>query len=462
MMLSAYCLLALLVALFELTRRKAVFIDFMTLFNMFFCFGYLMPAILFLLNPAAADQWRFLAQVPEAMESFSVWLAVAIGYVSVAAGYWAGGRRKIPSYPRIGFKAGEKIQFQILVLFFAVCAVAFLVYAHGHGGIIELLLSGKDIRAGRESAGPYQYAAYLASGLPLSMLFFYSLWTYSERPRRRRISGYLLILSFLLSLINAIGIAGRGKIGMVFLVLLFFKLNSNVAKITAQKVVILLLVSLFVFGLVKYGKSALWTLGSLKHGVRAYVSAFEAHRQRYVGTSDSPGGSLVGFARHVDHGIASVYVSLSHPEVYQAPRLFFDWIRAFLDALPGIRQPEYVVSDTPAGLNRIYFQIGGYVPPGWVAMKIINGGGGWLIAGSFLAGFIGGYLERLLLLSRSASSLVPALFIHMAFFWKDYIVGPDPFMAVLPNLSTFLLFGLLAGLLTIRINRVPSVASSCR
>ncbi|MHC4436743.1 MAG: hypothetical protein ACYS3S_05240 [Planctomycetota bacterium] len=437
-------------------RRKVVFVDFMTLFNLFFVFSYLIPAIVFLLNPLNFHKWRFLAIVPETMESFSVMLAITVGYFSIVVGYLAGSKQRIRAYPQIVFKYGEKTQFVLIVFFFAVLSAAFMVYVYGYGGVVELLLSGKDIRAGRKEAGVYQYFGYFASGLPLSMLLFYSFKKYSGKVFYSKISKYFFVLAFLLSLIYTVGEAGRGKIGMIFLVLLFFWLNYGRPKFTAKKIVILLFFSVSVFCLVKYGKQAIWSIGALRDGPSAYISAFEIRCKKTVPESRTLGESLIGFARNFDHGISSVYLSLFQPDIYQSPRLFFDWLRAFPDAFPGISQPEFVVSGTPSSLNRDHFKTGGYVPPGWVAMKIINGSIIWLLAGSLIAGFIGGYLNKLLLLSWDSSPIMPALFIYMAFFWKDYIVGPDPFMVVLKSLATYFLFFLLAGILIIKIRRMPN------
>jgi uncharacterized membrane protein YeaQ/YmgE (transglycosylase-associated protein family) len=133
--------------------------------------------------------------------------------------------------------------------------------------------------------------------------------------------------------------------------------------------------------------------------------------------------------------------------------LFFDWPRALIEIIPGISQPEFVVSHTPSGLNREFFSAEGYVPPGWIAMKLINGGIPWLVFGTFIAGAIGGYLNRVIWAAWDTSPMVPGLFTFLAFFWKDYIVGPDPFMVVMSNLP-FLVLAVCSGwLLMLRVSR---------
>ena len=82
-------------------------------------------------------------------------------------------------------------------------------------------------------------------------------------------------------------------------------------------------------------------------------------------------------------------------ETYQVPRLFFDWIRTFIDVLPGVRQPDFFVSNTPSGINRDFLGKDGYVPPNIIAMKLMNGGVLWLALGSFLSGMVGGWMNKI-------------------------------------------------------------------
>ena len=451
MLLLGYILLLAFVFFFEMLRKKYVFVDFILLFNVYFVFSYLIPAIAFLSASEQFSEWRFLAIVPQSMDSFLVFFAVLIGYLAIIVGYQIGVKQNANVYPNIGFKYGEKTQLALVMVFFLIISFAFFAYAYGHGGIIELILSGKDIRAGRQSAGVYQYAEYFSQGLPLSMLLFYSFKKYARKQSIRSFTSCFFLLSFPLSLINAVGTAGRGKIGFVFLLFLFFWWNFDGPKISKKKIFTMLFFLLFVFFLVTFGKSAIWTLHALSDGPIAYLEAFQRHRELHVETGGIGfSGYLTAFARNVDHGLVSVYLALHNPEIYQTPRLFFDWPRAFIDIVPGISQPEFIVSSTPSGLNRDFLGVEGHVPPGWVAMKIINGGVFWLLAGSLIAGFIGGYLNRVLYQSWHSSPIMPALFIYIAFFWKDYIVGTDPFMFVLPNLSTFLILALLVWMFVIR------------
>lgn len=445
-MIFLYIYFILFILFFEIYRSKKVFVDFLLLFNVFFVFQYLLPATIYLINTENYESWRFLSVVPQAGNSLAVFIAILIGYVSIFSGFQLGSRLRLSAYPRLMYKYGERTQFLFIALpFFIITLASLCIYAYGHGGFLELLLGGKEIRAGRQQAGVYQYFTYFASGIVFAMLTFFGFYRLSKHVNLRRLSILFLFLSFFFALIYAFGTAGRGSIGTVFLMLFFFWLNLQSPKFSAKKIAMFLIFGCFVFLLVTYGKSLLWTLDHLRDGPLAFWQAFQEHRAWYVGVSENSHilDRLIAFIRNVDHGIVSVYLAIYSPDIYHSPRLFFDWPRAFFEIIPGISQPDFIVSGTPSSLNRDYLGVEGYVPPGWVAMKVINGGLIWLAFGSFIAGFVGGWVERFLLQNLFASPMMPGLLIIIAYFWKDSIVGPDPFMFVMPNLTLFLLMLLL-------------------
>lgn len=452
-LLLVYVSMLSAIVLYELVRPKVVLVDFLSLFHAFFVFTYLAPPIVFIANPALAGEWRFLSLVPQAATSGLVLAAIVVGYLALNLGFHIGARQPAQSYPKITFRYGTRTQLVCLVVFMVVSLAAFLVYAFGHGGIIELVLTGKDVRTQRQHAGIMQYFGYFAAGLPVAAMLFFSFWRCGPRNTRR----WALVifgLTLAAALAYALGTAGRGNIGFIFLGLLITWLNLDRRGITLKKSIVITLFAVFVFLLITYGKSAIWTLGALAGGIQAYFDAFLSHRAWYASAAgqEGLGITLVDFLRNIDHALVSVFTCLQHPEAYQAPRLFFDWPRALVEIVPGISQPEFVVSQTPSGLNRDFFGTQGYVPPGWIAMKLINGGFPWLVLGTFISGGIGGYLNRAIWAAWGTSPLVPGLFTFLAFFWKDYIVGPDPFMVVMSNLPFFVLAVCLGWLLVIRVN----------
>lgn len=457
---ASYGVLIGFIAVYECFRKKEVLVDFLTIFNAYFVFTYLLPALVFIVFSEQASDWRFLGQYPEAAKSGMVAISVSVGYLSLLFGFFLGQHQPRARYPMIIFKFGEGTQLAVLVAFFGACFTGFLIYASGHGGVIELMLTGKEIRTQRQHAGLLQYFGYLASGLTLAALLFFSFRKCASRTFTRRLSGVIYLVAFLSALAFAVGTAGRGNIGLLFLVVLITWINLDQSGLTLRKLMGLAVFSGFLFLLVAYGKSAIWTLGSLSSGPYAYIEAFLAHHSWYGAAGGAAGvqENLVLFLRNMDHAVVSVYLALFQPDVYQAPRLFFDWPRAVLELVPGVSQPDFVVSQTPSALNREFLGADGYVPPGWVAMKLINGGFAWLIVGALIAGFLGGYLNRLAALAWQASPLMPGLFTFLGFFWNDYLVGPDPFMVIIPNLPGLLLAGGLIWMVVLRVTMQVSVA----
>uniref|UniRef100_UPI00404710E8 O-antigen polymerase n=1 Tax=Algoriphagus sp. TaxID=1872435 RepID=UPI00404710E8 len=411
--------------------------------------------LLFLAVPSLYYEWKFLSGYKEVLYSKILFLFIFIAYISIIWGYRIGSKKSLNQYPTLKFYYGEHSQFLMIVIFFFICLIAFFLYAYGHGGIIDLVLSGKDIRAKREHAGIFQYFGYFASGLTFNMLLFYSFKSYSKKYSILKWSNKFFILSIIFALIYAVGTAGRGNIGMIFVYLFLFYFVMNSPKLNLKSFLIFFSFSIFLYFLVAYGKSAIWTLNYLGDGPVAYIEAFSRHRQWYVSQSASTSiiEGLLPFFSQKDHALASLYVAIYYPDVYQTPRFFLDWPRAFLELIPGISQPEFIVSSTPSGLGRNFFGKDGYVPPGWIAMKIINGGLAWLFVGSLVSGYIGGWLNRFLIKNWFISPIVPGVFIYMALFWNDSIVGIDPFMFFLPNLATFLFIIIVGWMVEFKIKK---------
>lgn len=439
-----YLSMVICIIIFEFFRKKKKFIDFLSIFNLFFLFTYLFPIVVFLRFPERIHEWKFLAAFPNALNSHILLLALFIGYSSVLIGFYIGGKQKKGIRSSLNFKRGENIQFQLLMVFFIITLISFFLYSYGHGGIIELILNGKNIRAKRQSAGLFQYFGYIASGLTFCMLLFYSFLKSSKSTKIRIRAKLFFYLSLSTSLIYALGTAGRGQIGMIFVYLIFLQLCIDRPKFNLSTIILIFSFSIFIYFLVSYGKSAIWTLPTISDGIPAYVEAFNQHKDWYVKKSSNTGlaESLIIFFNQKDHPLVSLHLALNYPEVYQYPRLFYDWVRAFFELIPGINQPEFMVSKTPSALGRDYLGAEGYVPPGWLAMRLINGGIIWLFCGSLLAGFIGGVINRILITNWKMSPIIPGLFIYFAIFWNNYIIGTDPFMFFLPNLEILLFISL--------------------
>ena len=441
-MIFLYTSLLLLVCFFEVLRKKEIFIDFLSIFNLFFIFSYLIPAIMFLAEPDNIEKWKFLSVVPAAPKSLSTFLAILIFYSMLLLGFLIGSKRSIKFYPKLFFSLNEWQQFKIIALpFFAISFVAFGLYSHGHDGIVSTILSGKNIRAGRQLAGVYQNFFYFSSGLSISMLLFCGFSLFSKSSKLRTACALCFFVSFIFAFLFALGTAGRGKIGMVFLSVLFFWLNTQKPVFSAKIILTLAGTALFILLLVTYGKSAIWVMDAFREGGSEYWARFQEHQALFVSLDENSKtiDYLVSFSRNFDHPLASLYLAMHNPEIYQSPRLFFDWVRSFIDLIPGVSAPELIISSSPSALNRDYFGLDGYVPPGWVAMKIINGGVLWLICGTLIAGMVGGWLQKWLMINWNTSPMIPGLFIIFALFWLNNIIGPDPFMVLLKNLSSFLL-----------------------
>lgn len=438
---------------FELSRKKRVLIDFLTLFNLFFVFRYIAPAVVFLWDKTQYQKWRFFSVVPEAPESVTVLAVILFAYMVLVFSFSLGRKAPIAVRGEINAVYGEGTFLFLFLMYLVFCIVFFFLYTHGLGGTKTAILNAAEVRAGRLHGGIYQYSRYFMQSLPVLSVGFLSIYLQSDFRQIRQKAKWLFCVSFCFSLLYALSTGGRGNIGTVFLLPLILTLNNG-RGITFKKCVYGGFFVLFILLLVVYGKSVIWRLNYLAEGnFSTFANEVILHAQRY---SSSYGETATNFFRNVDHTLSSIYTTLADPEFFQIPRLFFDWPRAFFSLIPGVNQPEALLSSTPSGLMRDYFlhklpEIG-YVPPGWIAMQLMNGGFFWLTLGTFLSGYIGGALDCLLARNLIKSPAISFFYIFFMLLWNNSI-APDPFMFFLPNIGNFFICLMFIRLYRLRVNK---------
>lgn len=245
MFLFVYSLLTFLVLIFEMIRKKDLFIDFLTLFNVFFLFHYCLPAIIFNIEPSMYAEFRFLAVIPLAAQSWIVFYYILLAYIFVSAGFYFA--QKFSQNRVIVFTYEIKSQVILFSFVASMCVIGFLMYSTAQGGLVNMILFAKDIRAGRLDAGAGQYLTYLVDGLNFAMIIFYSMMKYSQDIKIRKTCKYLFYFLFILALAYALSTGGRGNIGTVFLLILFVYLNAQKVKIDVKKLLIFIFFIFFIF-----------------------------------------------------------------------------------------------------------------------------------------------------------------------------------------------------------------------
>ncbi|WP_418180401.1 O-antigen polymerase [Aliarcobacter lanthieri] len=429
-MIFFYGLLIVWIVFFELFRKKDVFVDFLSIFNLFFLLNYILVPFVYLLSPENHDFWKFLKAQNEATNSWIVLLSIYISYILIVSGFLIGQKLKISNKVNIVQKYSFNSEFKLYVLLFLVLITFVFLYSLGYGGIFKLISLGQEIRAGNISGGITDYFSYIAIGILILPIFFYSAYLYSHESKTRKKALVYFIITFIVALIYGLGTGGRGNTGILVIYLFIIWLNYNGNKITIKKIFFLSLLVIFVVFMIVYGRTAIVAMSTFGTN-DSYMEAFISHSQKYNRQSATEGiENLILILKHMDHPFASLYPVIYNNELYEYPRLFLDYPRALVSLIPGIRLPEVFISSMPAELNNIYFnsldsRIVGYNPVGWIGLKLLNGGFVWLVIGTFIAGMVGGVLNRILIRNLHVSIFMPAIFLYVLLYWHKYILGTE-------------------------------------
>lgn len=425
-MIVLYGLLLTWIIFFELFRKKEVFVDFLSIFHLFFLISYVLVPFIYLLVPESKEFWKFLHAQDGSTSSYIVAVVIYMSYILIVSGFLVGQKLKFSNKVNVVQKYSLNSEFKLYVILF----LFMFIYSIGYGGIFNLISLGQEIRAGNISGGITDYFSYIAIGILILPMFFYSAYLYSNEKITRKKALVFFIITFALALIYGLGTGGRGNTGILIIYLFIIWLNYNGNKLTGKKIIFLSLLSLFIIFMISYGRTAIVAMSTFGTS-ESYIEAFIAHSQQYhrQNASDSI-ESLISILKHFDHPFASLYPVIYNSEIYEFPRLFLDYPRAFLSLIPSIRLPEVFVSSMPAELNNIYFnsldsRIVGNNPVGWIGLKLLNGGFTWLVIGTFIAGIIGGILNRVMIRNLHVSIFMPAIFVYVLLYWKKYILGTE-------------------------------------
>lgn len=435
-MFITFFLLSLAAVLYEVFRKKLVAFDFLSIFTFFFFLAYLLPAVFWSLDPTGSN-WATYYFGPEMGLSWLVFFVLATAYISVSLGY--GLSRKLAIVRNYSLFIGAPSTGRRLVFFYAlVVSLVFLLIVVYSGGYAGFIRSGIASRYGEADLG---LAGYLRYFLTFSELLFVLLLGLSiQRPS---VSSFLLAgLILFIAISIAISTGGRAALVYVALIPLFFVivLRRHVFRLGP-----LLLVGVILFFaplVVQSGneflrevRSGIWgyellyiVLGPIiNEGIEGYFSSW---------------GAVFSYYKHY---LISIGVFFESPSVYEVPRVGLDYVRAIVAITPGVSGPAGHVdvgwlSSVPSEINRKALGGLGYVPPGWVAFALMNGGVGWLMLHGFLAGVIGGAVNSWVFDTHDRMMPVRvAIGMVFMFAWYRVFFAQDPWEVVLGSLGVLVL-----------------------
>ena len=384
---------------------------------------YLVPIILWVLDPGYAEWDAYTVRMTHdvvLISTLTVFCAISV----TALGFYIGQNSKV----KINF--GKNLfsfeSLRVFCLFYGfLYFTLYLVIIFLSGGIGDFIAQGIESRGGGSSLGLSGYIRYfLISGevfIPYAILFAF-------KTRGYRLIKIIFFLLFLFAVFTvSISTGSRAALIYPFMVLFFYWLLCS-----ERLNVKLLLAGVFVFivGLtsVNYAKVFLY-------GVPMPDHTFES----FLNSAVSVTYHAFSYFKHYLITIAVVY---SDPEVYEFPRAGLDYFRAFVEVLPGVGKHDVDflgLTSIPAELNKEYLGGTGYVPPGWIAFALMNGGMIFLVIYGIFSSFLGGVVDRSLPVDSSNRGVAAAHKVLFFFAWFRIFYAQDPWQVLLANFGIYLM-----------------------
>ncbi len=170
-----------------------------------------------------------------------------------------------------------------------------------------------------------------------------------------------------------------------------------------------------------YGKAFFFSLTAIPDGfvavVETFVNAIESQ-------PDSEGFSLYKLMGNFSYPVNSLDVAFE--KIYQE-RFFLDWIYGFVSFIPQ-RLINLNLPPRSAAVNTEYLvgPVTYSIPPGFLAFSIYSMSWPGLIILCWVYGWIGRYLQTILINHMNQIYWIPFLFVLTFVTWADYQPSGDP------------------------------------
>lgn len=421
-------------------KGKLVKFDFFSYFTIFFVLSYCAPLILWFIY-RGDDVWfgyRF------GLDSGGSWwvigslatafFAVFLGYV-----YSSGKKTKI----RVEMR-GRKVVFKWLFIYTALYLLLLVVSVYSKGGVSGYIVDGIFSREAGGDSSFSAYASYFLVGGDLIVV----LWLGFIRSAESKLWPiFFSAITFFAVIVVALSTGSRAAI--IYPVLFVFIYFNGVAQKRVNYKSHFVFVILIIISVYSVGAGGKLYYGYARYGILDFSESFDF------------GDELLGVFAYYKHYLITIDQSISNPAVYQFPRLWIDYPRAVLDALPGYSWSDgsldmFGYTSIIAELNKNHLYGNGYVPPGWIAGALING---WFIGvflQGFLAGWVGGKMNCLMFKFKDSGSekYIFAVAILLMTVWHRIFFAQDPWQIFLANFGLYcLLFFVLK---TVSIRKIIS------
>ncbi len=414
MLSISYIGLIIFIIFLELVREKETKIDFLTLFNIVYSLCYPLPAMILTIAGNNNLNSTIVKGTIIDINNIQIPIAIFATYLLIIAGFHAKSAQFLARKIHIKLIANEeKIVIYSLLLLLLSC-LSIYIYSSQFGGLLFTLSNTALLRSTVIEAGSLSFVkrfilfSFMGSYLLASLLFIRKFDRFVWPIR------LFFLLSVFISILSFFLIATRAII--LRYVVVFYM--AYVLKTKNLRLIIFIAIAAVCSIFVVYGKEILGSLLALPEGIDAVINKF----QYFV---DSNNKSNIDLFRSVDEfsfPFYSIYAAVNAP--YKIS-LMSDWLNGFASFIPDriFEAPPTVSHHNTYNLIKSYEY---EIPSGFISSCLYSMSWPGLIIYSIFYGWVGRYLQCIILNHLNKIYWMYYVFAMTALVWVDYTAYADP------------------------------------
>jgi len=428
--LSLIILLGIQICIVEFTRKKGFKYDFFSVLNFIYVLVYVVTPLYYTAQSEIS--------INDATESLFYSI---LGYQFILAGWILGQKKR--NKTRI-LNDDQKIKIDkkwiiISIYAFWISIISFTILTISRGGISNAIAQGALSRYSIEEveSSSFAFLSRIVALLPfLSLIFFYFFLKRKEFSYPNKILFYFYF-SLSMSVLQAFISASRGGLLRIFLMYLLLttllKANINFKKLIFFCVFFVLFVS--------YGKQTFYAVSNYFYSGESISESFNYLNDARK-TDEQSKGDLI--FREFSHPSLSINAAVKYNEVDGRYTYFRDFTWSILRIIP---QRLTTFLDRPEPINvinthQLRNNFGGGIPPGLIASFYYSLGTIGVVLGGLFYGYLGRYLNDILIVKINSSPLYLTFFIYFSFFYGFFVTNGDPnvyiYYIIFPALLIFI------------------------
>ena len=410
------------IIVFEIRRKKVLKFDFLSIFHIFFIIYY--PVSLFALDVNNDVKLRSIQPGIE-VEYWKTALAITIAYFSLIVGFYSTLARSLAK--RVCITNRKSLSSNIFFICFIILVSFFSawIYSQPFGGLLKVIQLAHAIRGAEvEGSLTLDFFRRFIIGFQISTLFIFAILCNSYKKRLKSVIYVILLLSIIGCLFSFIQHAGRGNIISFFLL---FYLTYVLYK---QSYSFKWIIPILLLGccIVIFGKPFFGSLGYLSIGFDEFKINLTDNITRSFQLKIASNLLIVDLLKAFTHRIISLQTALGVvSEDISRLRWFVDIPYGIISLIPsrltGIYNPPTIIAYNTYYISGVFETT---VPPGWIAFGYYSLSWPGLFIAGFFYGFIGRYLQTVILQNYKKTFWMPVAFVVTSWMWGYGMQGGEP------------------------------------